>query len=104
MLEYGPTFWITALILVVAYVTLEIYHGLSRRSGTIVRFIDQPLPLASLVGCRVEVELENGRQVQAEASGCVLCQNSIGPGAKVFLVRNKNGWLVSSSDRHGCRK
>lgn len=101
MIDFSPIFWITALVLVVAYIALEIYHGFSKRSGTVVRLVNSGIPLVGMVGCEVEVELDTGRQVRATASGCVLCQNPIRPGMRVFLVRHKDGWLVSNSEKRG---
>ena len=98
-------FWITALVLVAGYIALEIYHGLAKRSGTVVRLVDNPIPLAGMVGCEVEVALDTGQEVRAMASGCVLCQNPIRPGMRVFLVKHKDGWLISNSDKGGgCAK
>lgn len=96
-MDFGPIFWISAFILIVAYVALEIYQGLTRRSGKVLRMIDSGMPFAGMVGCRMEIELDNGSCVNATASGCVLCQNSIQPGTRVFLVKTRNDWLISSS-------
>jgi hypothetical protein len=94
-MEFGPIFWITAIVLIGAYVVLEIAHGLSRRSATVVRVLENGLPLGGMLGCRVEVEMENGQLVTADASGCAVCQNPMSPGRKVFLVKQRSGWMVT---------
>lgn len=99
----GAIFWITALVLIVGYIVLEISHALSRRAGTVVRFIDPGSPMLGFVGCEMEVELDTGQKVAATASGCVLCQNkNISPGCRVLLVKQRTGWMVSSSEKGNC--
>ena len=94
-MAYQIAFWITAALLVAAYVALEIAHALTRRTGTVVRIQDTDLPMLPGLGYAMDVELDGGRRVRAHASGCVLCQHPIAPGQRVFLVRQRSGWLIS---------
>ena len=100
-MEFGLVFWITAVFLIAVYVIMEIVHGLSRRPATVVRVLQNEMPFGGMLGCNVEVELENGRRVTAAASGCAVCQNPIEPGTRVFLVKQTNGWMVTCSAKGG---
>ena len=103
MSEFGPIFWITALVLVGAYVTLEIDRGFARRPGTILRKIAPGIPIAGVLGCEVEVALDHGPTVQAKASGCALCQSPMHQGTRVWLIRQRGNWIVDSANRKaGC--
>lgn len=98
-MDFSPIFWVSAAILIIAYIALEVYHGLTQRAGTVVRMLDDGMPFSGMLGCQMEIELDNGSRVNATASGCVLCQNSIRPGARVFLLKCKNDWIISSSTK-----
>jgi hypothetical protein len=102
MNDFGPVFWITVAILVIAYVAMEIYRGVSRREGTVLGVAQSDMPMAGVFGCEMDVSLDTGEKVRASASGCVLCRNRFEAGSRVFLLRNKNGWIVDSTNRRAC--
>lgn len=99
MPDFGIIFWITAILLIVGYIVMEIARGISVRTGTVIRLIESDVPMASLLECEMEVDLDDGRRVKAVATGCALCQSGFGPGVRVSLLKHKQGWLVSSTNR-----
>ncbi len=99
MPEYGTIFWITSLILVVGYIALEISRGFLARSGTVVKLIESKIPIASILEREMEVTLDNGERIIAKATGCSLCQSAFAPGVRVCVLKDKRGWLISSTNR-----
>ena len=103
-MEFGIVYWITALILVVGYIAVEIHRGLSRRHGTVVCVHPNDLPMAGLLGCQMDVTLDSGQQVRATATGCALCQSSFEQGTRVWVVKEKDRWVIDRAQSGDCRK
>lgn len=87
--------WFTLLFLIVFYFSIEIYQARSRQEGRIISFHDSPLPLGELLGVKARVELENGKIVDADISGCNLCMGRFEVGDRVYLCQGKDGYVVN---------
>ncbi len=87
--------WFTLLFLIAFYFSIEIYQARSRQEGRIISFHDSPLPLGGLLGVKAKVELENGKIVDADISGCNLCMGRFEVGDSVYLCQGKDGYAVN---------
>jgi len=92
---YGTIEWFTLLFLIVFYFSVEIYQIRRREEGRIISFYDSPLPLRELLGVKARVQLENGKIVDADISGCNLCMGRFEVGDRVYLCKRKDGYIVS---------
>jgi hypothetical protein len=88
-------FTITAVFLFAGWLALEI--ALHRRvlRGTVVGIRAPRLPLAELIVSDLIVRLDDGREVDAQASGCVQCQARFAAGSRVALLRRGDGYIVT---------
>ena len=84
----------TTIFLVCFFLITELARQRGRLSGKIVAFSRENLPFQGIGGGKMLVEMEDGKKVWAEASGCVLCQGNFKLGDSVKLVPASDGYRI----------
>jgi hypothetical protein len=91
---YGVVFYVTAALLFAGVVAAEIYR-LRRGARGRVRALSAGEADFGLGGVVAEVELDDGRVVEAHVTGCTQCMCRFRAGDRVLVTR-ANGRLFAS--------
>ncbi len=96
--DYGILFYGTAALLLSAMVGLEVYRLRAGKPGRLRRFVaaEGAFGLAPL---RAEVELDDGRVVEATVPGCTQCVCRFKAGDAVVVTTAAGGYYVGAGVR-----
>lgn len=86
---------VTTVLLVVGWVTAELYVRRKARRGTVVEALHSEDDLADLLQSNFLVRTDDGRLVVARANGCVRCQGDLRPGRRVGLLSDRGVLTVA---------
>jgi len=84
----------TFLGLIIFFAFLEIYKYKFYVKGKVVGFHNSQLGLDSLIISYLDVRLENGTTVKAEAERCTMCMGQFTIGDEVRLIKSQNRYMV----------
>lgn len=96
---YNVVFYATAAVLVAAVVALEVYRLRAGKRGRIRRLLCAPGESFGLGEGRAEVELANGRVVEARVPGCTQCMCRLRPGHGVVVTETGGRFIVGPAVR-----
>jgi len=93
--DYGILFYGTAALLLSAMVGLEVYRLRAGRPGRLRRFVSAEGAFG-LVPRRAEVELDDGRVVEATVPGCTQCVCRFKAGDAVVVTTAAGRYYVGA--------
>lgn len=86
--------WGTALFLIGFFVFVHIYWSVMSHRGHIKEVGASSIDRFDLMPCSVSVKLENGKEIQAQASACVLCMGRFSQDDPVQVFENKGQYTI----------
>lgn len=106
--DYGILFYGTAALLVGAMVGLEVYRLRAGKPGRLRRFVTAEAAFG-LAPRRAEVELDDGRVVEATVPGCTQCVCRFRAGDAVVVTQTAGRYYVGAGlgarrRRAGCAR
>jgi hypothetical protein len=96
--DYGILFYGTAALLLSAMVVLEVYRLRAGRPGRLRRFVSAEGAFG-LAPRRAEVELDDGRVVEATVPGCTQCVCRFKAGDAVVVTTAAGRYYVGAGVR-----
>ncbi len=93
--NYGILFYVTAALLFGALVAVEVYRLRSGTKGRIRRLISCGEGFGLAEG-RAEVELADGRVVEAKVPGCTQCMCRLRAGDAVVVTKTAGDYYVGA--------
>ena len=92
---YNTLVFSTFVALVIFFVAIEIYRSKFVIKGVIVEFSHTDPGIDEFILARMQVRLQNGQVVQAEASHCTVCMGNLAVGDEVSLSRKDDRYIVN---------
>lgn len=89
---------LTAAFLIGGWLFTLLYSRRKARRGVIVRPLTSAADPLGWLQAEFVVRIDDGREVVARATGCVHCQGGLGPGRRVGLLRDRQGFVVLQTD------
>jgi hypothetical protein len=86
--------WGTTLFLIGFFAFVQIYCSVKSRRGHVKRVDAGSLDHFALLPRSVLVQLENGTEIQAQASACLLCMGRFSQGDQVQVFENNGKYTL----------
>jgi hypothetical protein len=89
--------WGTTLFLIGFFVFVQIYWSVMSHRGHIKQAGASSIDRFDLLPRSISVQLENGKEIQAQASACTLCMGRFSQGDRVQVLENKGQYTIGLS-------
>jgi hypothetical protein len=86
--------WGTTFFLIAFFVFVQVYCSLKSHRGRIKKIEAGSIDQFDLLPRSVSVQLENGMEIQAQASACVLCMGHFSQGDPVQVSEIKGKYTI----------